>query len=195
MGFFFLKLVCFQKTYFLFSVSHAMEKCLLRAKPDYSFAAGSWHSFSLLFRYTVFEWRCRNLVWGLQKVMMAADAFKQDAVLWQCKTESNQSCAEYSCTSTMNPNLVISHVLTAFIWKKAIDFFGAGECSDLDSPLSLCVSPCPTTTAGGHGRIKMNLAIKFSAAERSESGRTVESGCGSFVYSRQEYLACSPAAR
>lgn len=120
---FFLKIGVFPKDifFFLFAVSHTVETYLLRAKPDYS-----WHSFSLLFRYTAFEWRCRNLVWGLQKVMMAADAFKQDAVLWRRKTESNQSWAEYSCTSTMNQNLVVSHVLTSFVWEKGIDFFGVG---------------------------------------------------------------------
>lgn len=95
----------------------------------------------------------------------------------------------------MNQNLVISLVFNCIRLEKENRFFWEEDCSDLDSLLLLCVSPCPTTTAGGHGRIKMNLAIKFSAAERSESGRTVESGCGSFVYARREYLACSPAAR
>lgn len=75
-------------------------------------------------------------------------------------------------------------------FSKRENIFWTGVIRDCFFSITMHTASCPTTTAAGHIRIKMNLTDKFSTVERSESKCTVESDCSPFIYVRQEYPVC-----
>lgn len=94
--------------------------------------------------------------------MIAADAYKQDAVRWQRKTESNQSQAKYSFRFYRESEPAYRSCFNSIAFEKGKHFRG---------PIWILSSSRPTTTAGGPGRIKMYASDKDSSRrKRSESG-------------------------
>lgn len=116
--------------------------------------------------------------------MIAADTYKQDAVRWQHKTESNQSQAKYSLRFYRESEPAYRSCFNNIALKKE-SIFG--------DPFGFCPHLVPQQPLAAWGGSRCMPAIKIHhGGKRSESG--LHGGISIAVSAGREYLTCSPAA-